>query len=163
MARPPGDVATLRLAVARTDWRTRNDESTRDTGPTAFSLARDNLLAILPNYQYEVMSSRGEDQAVDHQTLTRYEARARVIKALAHPTRLFIVEELARGERCVCELREMVGADLSTVSKHLAVLKNAGILSDERRGAQVFYRLRVPCVLNFFGCVEALLRPGPQQ
>lgn len=85
------------------------------------------------------------------------EARARVMKALAHPSRLFIVDELSRGERCVCELTEMVGADVSTVSKHLALLKQAGVVLDERRGQQVFYRLRVPCILNFFGCVEAVL------
>ncbi|HSN55529.1 MAG TPA: metalloregulator ArsR/SmtB family transcription factor [Candidatus Sulfomarinibacteraceae bacterium] len=84
-------------------------------------------------------------------------ARARVMKALAHPSRLFIVDELSRGERCVCELTEMIGADVSTVSKHLAVLKKAGVVLDERRGQQVFYRLRVPCILNFFGCVEAVL------
>ncbi len=85
------------------------------------------------------------------------EARARVMKALAHPSRLFILDELSRGERCVCELTEMVGADVSTVSKHLALLKKAGVVLDQRRGQQVFYRLRVPCVLNFFGCVEAVL------
>jgi len=84
-------------------------------------------------------------------------ARARVMKALAHPSRLFIVDELSRGERCVCELTEMVGADVSTVSKHLAVLKDAGLVLDNRRGQQVFYRLKVPCILNFFGCVEAVL------
>ncbi len=85
------------------------------------------------------------------------EARAKVMKALAHPSRLFIVDELSRGERCVCELTEMIGADVSTVSKHLALLKQAGVVLDERRGQQVFYRLRVPCILNFFGCVEAVL------
>ncbi len=85
------------------------------------------------------------------------EARAKVMKALAHPSRLFIVDELSRGERCVRDLTEMVGADVSTVSKHLALLKNAGVVIDARRGAQVFYRLRVPCILNFFGCVEAVL------
>jgi ArsR family transcriptional regulator len=85
------------------------------------------------------------------------EGRARVMKALAHPSRLFIVDELSRGERCVCELTEMLGADVSTVSKHLAVLREAGLVLDERRGVQVFYRLRVPCILNFFGCVEAVL------
>ena len=87
----------------------------------------------------------------------RYEARATVIKAMGHPTRLFIVEELSRQERCVCELTEMVGADVSTVSKHLSVLKNAGIVQDEKRGSQVFYSLLVPCVLNFFSCVESVL------
>ena len=55
------------------------------------------------------------------------------------------------------EKREMIGADVSTVSKHLALLKQAGVVIDERRGQQVFYRLRVPCILNFFGCVEAVL------
>jgi ArsR family transcriptional regulator len=87
----------------------------------------------------------------------RYAARATVIKAMAHPTRLFIVEELSRGERCVCELTEMVGVDVSTVSKHLSVLRNAGIVQDEKRGSQVFYSLLVPCVLNFFSCVESVL------
>ncbi len=85
------------------------------------------------------------------------EERARVMKALAHPSRLFIVDELSRGERCVCELTEMIGADVSTVSKHLALLREAGLVLDDRRGQQVFYRLRVPCILNFFGCVEAVL------
>jgi ArsR family transcriptional regulator len=86
-----------------------------------------------------------------------YEARARVIKAMAHPTRLFIVEELSKGERCVCDLTDMVGADISTVSKHLSLLKNAGIVEDDKRGTQVFYTLKVPCVLNFFSCVESVL------
>ena len=94
---------------------------------------------------------------MDRQMQAKYEARARVIKALAHPTRLFIVDELAAGEQCVCRLTEMIGADTSTVSKHLATLKNAGIVHDEKRGAQVFYTLRTPCVLNFMSCVESVL------
>lgn len=88
---------------------------------------------------------------------TRFEARARILKALAHPSRLMMVEELSRGERCVCELRERVGADLSTVSKHLSLLRTAGIVEVDKRGVQVFYRLKVPCVLSFFNCVEAVL------
>ena len=91
-------------------------------------------------------------------TKNHCDARAKVIKALAHPSRVFMVEELTKGERCVCELTEMVGADVSTVSKHLSVLKNAGIVIDEKRGQQVFYSLRVPCILNFFSCVEAVLQ-----
>jgi ArsR family transcriptional regulator len=86
-----------------------------------------------------------------------YEARARVIKALAHPARLLIVDELKRGPLCVCELRELVGSDMSTVSKHLSVLKNAGIVEDEKRGVQVYYRLRCPCVTDFFECAEKVL------
>jgi len=97
------------------------------------------------------------------QQRARYEVRARIVKALAHPSRLFIVDELARGERCVCELTEMVGADVSTVSKHLSVLKNAGIVTNERRGTQIFYSLKVPCILNFFGCVEAVVEANAKE
>jgi ArsR family transcriptional regulator len=97
------------------------------------------------------------EHAVKAREKARYEARARIIKSMAHPTRLFIVEELSHQERCVCELTEMIGADVSTVSKHLSVLREAGIVKDEKRGSQVFYSLIVPCVLNFFSCVEAVL------
>jgi len=95
---------------------------------------------------------------MDPKTKIRFEARAKVIKALAHPTRLFMVDELSRQERCVYELTEKVGADVSTVSRHLAVLKGVGIVKDEKRGSQVFYSLRMPCVLNFFTCVETVMK-----
>jgi ArsR family transcriptional regulator len=94
---------------------------------------------------------------MDLQRKKNLDARAGVLKALAHPSRLFIVEELEKQERCVCDLTEQIGADVSTVSKHLSVLKQAGIVIDDKRGNQVFYRLRVPCILNFFGCVESVL------
>jgi ArsR family transcriptional regulator len=86
-----------------------------------------------------------------------FDARAKVLKALAHPTRLFIIEEIEKGENNVNALTAMIGADVSTVSKHLAVLKHAGIVIDEKRGNQVFYRLTVPCITNFFGCIETVL------
>jgi ArsR family transcriptional regulator len=92
-----------------------------------------------------------------------YEARARIIKALAHPARLLMVDELRDGPRCVCELRAVVGSDLSTVSKHLLVLKNAGIVQDERRGVQVYYRLRCPCATDFFECAEKVLRTTAEE
>ncbi|AMK10030.1 ArsR/SmtB family transcription factor [Pseudodesulfovibrio indicus] len=90
----------------------------------------------------------------------RFEERAKVVKAMAHPSRLMVIDELSRGERCVCDLRDLVGADLSTVSKHLSVLKRAGIVEDERRGKQIYYRLRVPCVINFFHCIESVIEAG---
>jgi ArsR family transcriptional regulator len=95
---------------------------------------------------------------MDRITRSGYESRARIIKALAHPSRLFLVDELSKRERCVCDLTELVGADISTVSKHLSVLKASGIVMDEKRGNQVFYRLRVPCVLKFFDCVAAVMQ-----
>lgn len=95
---------------------------------------------------------------MDDSTRARYAAWAEIIKALAHPSRLFIVDELSRGERCVCELTEMIGADMSTVSKHLAILKNVGIVQDEKRGTQVYYSLKCPCVLDFITCVNEVLK-----
>lgn len=86
------------------------------------------------------------------------EAKAAVLKALAHPTRLWMAEQLAGGERCVCEFVEALDVDFSTVSKHLAVLKQAGIVQDDKRGKQVYYRLRVPCVLKFMHCVESVIQ-----
>ncbi|MDZ7820330.1 MAG: metalloregulator ArsR/SmtB family transcription factor [Candidatus Marinimicrobia bacterium] len=86
-----------------------------------------------------------------------YEAKAAVFKALGHPTRLWIAEELKKKEHCVCEFVEKINADFSTVSRHLAVLKHAGIVGDEKRGMNVFYHLKVPCILNSMTCVEAVI------
>ncbi|ADU61523.1 regulatory protein ArsR [Pseudodesulfovibrio aespoeensis Aspo-2] len=96
-------------------------------------------------------------QPIRTDTVEDYRRKAKVMKALGHPSRLMIVDELSRGERCVCDLTALVGHDMSTVSKHLSVLREAGIVVDDKRGLQVFYRLKVPCVLNFFKCVDAVL------
>lgn len=100
---------------------------------------------------------------MDSKTQARLTIRANVFKALAHPSRLFIVEQLAQKERCVCELTEMIGADMSTVSKHLSVLKGAGIILDEKRGLQVHYRLKMPCVLRFFDCVGEVVETNAKE
>ena len=104
----------------------------------------------------------GGDSAMVYTTPIDCRAPAKVFKALGHPTRLFIALELGKGRRCVCELQELVGADMSTISKHLSVLREAGLVTDERRGTKVFYSLTVPCVLSFMSCVEGLaaLRVG---
>lgn len=83
--------------------------------------------------------------------------KAQVLKAMAHPGRLAMLEALAGGERCVCDLQKVVGSDMSTVSKHLSVMKRAGLVADRKEGLWVHYRLRVPCVLDFMTCVEAVL------
>ncbi len=93
----------------------------------------------------------------------KLERRAIILKALAHPSRLMMVDELAKGERCVCELQELVGADISTVSKHLSVLKKAGLVESDKRGLQVFYALLSPCVMNFFTCVESVIEANKKQ
>lgn len=85
------------------------------------------------------------------------EAKANVLKALGHPTRLWMAEQLADGEKCVCELGETINADFSTISKHLTVLKQAGVVIDEKRGKQVYYKLKVPCILKYMPCVEKVV------
>ena len=91
-------------------------------------------------------------------SIERYEARARIAKALGHPSRLVMLDALADGELCVCELTELVGADQSTVSKHLSVLKQAGIVSDRKEGSMTFYRLKVSCLQGFWQCIESVLK-----
>jgi len=84
----------------------------------------------------------------------KYKNRAEIMKALAHPTRLFIVDFLVDGEKCVCEIVEQVGVDISTISKHLLVMKNAGLIESDKRGLNVYYKLVCPCVSNLFTCLE---------
>lgn len=92
------------------------------------------------------------------QDQVRYDAQAQIMKALGHPTRVFIAHELAKGEKCVCELTDMVGADTSTISKHLSIMKNAGIVEFEKRGTSMYYSLKMTCVLNFFTCANQVLK-----
>jgi len=77
-----------------------------------------------------------------------------VFKALGHRVRLQIVRELIAGDRCVCELVELSGLGWSSVSRHLSVLRNAGVLGEEKRGAKVFYHLRMQNVANFIRYME---------
>ncbi|MCF7794367.1 MAG: metalloregulator ArsR/SmtB family transcription factor [Candidatus Cloacimonetes bacterium] len=90
--------------------------------------------------------------------IKKYEEMARISKALAHATRLFIIHKLDQQEYCVKDLTQMIGADISTVSKHLTVLKNAGIINSEKRGNCIFYKLQTRCVLNIFNCVMNVIQ-----
>ena len=93
---------------------------------------------------------------MNSEILKKYKRRSEIVKALAHPTRLFIVDFLSEGERCVCEIVEQVGVDISTISKHLSVMKNAGLVEDEKRRLNVFYKMTCPCILNLFNCLESI-------
>lgn len=86
-----------------------------------------------------------------------FQNHAEIYKALAHPTRLFIIYEIAENKRSVTELADKVGIDLSTMSKHLEILKSRKIISRIKQGNQVFYRLEFTCILNFFECVNKSL------
>ena len=80
--------------------------------------------------------------------------QAEVFKALGHPGRMAIVHALGHGAVCACELATAAGCAASTTSRHLTVLRHAGVIADERRGQQIFYRLSCPCVLAFAECIN---------
>lgn len=85
---------------------------------------------------------------------------AEKFKALGHPIRLWIAQQLLDGEHCVHEFVEQCDLDFSTVSQHLSALKQAGILSDDKRGKHVFYRLDCTCVRKFLESLAEQTKNG---
>ncbi len=83
--------------------------------------------------------------------------KADVFKAMGHPLRLGIIELLQEGEKCVCDIVSHVGTEMSNVSKHLFILKTAGLVSDRRDGLKIMYKLAMPCALDFVRCVEGVV------
>lgn len=81
-------------------------------------------------------------------------SEAAVFKSLGHPTRLWIVKQLANSEHCVCEFVEAIGVKFATVSQHLAILKQAGIIENDKRGKSVFYRLKYPCLAKLVNDIK---------
>jgi ArsR family transcriptional regulator len=82
--------------------------------------------------------------------------RSVIVKAMAHPTRLLVMEVLTQGEKCVNDLTLLAGCDVTTLSKHLAVMRRAGLLQCEKRGVSVFYQIACPCFLEFFRCIDLI-------
>ncbi|PLX19839.1 MAG: transcriptional regulator [Candidatus Muiribacterium halophilum] len=94
---------------------------------------------------------------MDNKQKSLLEEKAAILKALGNPARLYIVERLKIKKTCVCDLVKDIDLDFSTVSRHLNTLKKAGIITSEKKGKQVFYRLEVPCILDFISCVERVI------
>ena len=90
-------------------------------------------------------------------TFQEAEIRAKIIKAMAHPVRLMMIEFLKGGERSFSEMFDLFKLDKSTVSKHLLVMKEAGIVSSRKEGMDMIYTLDVPCITDFFSCVTAVI------
>lgn len=84
----------------------------------------------------------------------RYQLQAEMFKALAHPVRIQLLDQLKERSWCVCELAAEVGIDKSVASKYLAQLKSAGLIDDEKRGTLVEYRLVAPCILEMAACAQ---------
>ena len=95
---------------------------------------------------------------MNNSIIEEYESQANLMKALSHTTRLFIINELAISPRCVKDLTKMVDVDISTISKHLNILKNAGIICGHKQGNKIYYELKMKCVLDFFKCANKIIR-----
>jgi ArsR family transcriptional regulator len=87
-----------------------------------------------------------------------FKKQAQVLKALAHESRLMIVDRLYEGEASAGELTLLVGSDQTTVSKHLAILRAHGIVESRREGNVAIYKLNTPCVVNFFSCAANVMK-----
>jgi DNA-binding transcriptional ArsR family regulator len=100
---------------------------------------------------------------IDNEQQDLYELQAEVIKAVAHPVRIAIVEFLKDQEQCVCDIVTHVGAQRSNVSRHLAVMVNAGVLSFRKEGLKVIYKLETCCMPEFLGCVAKVVEQRTAQ
>ena len=87
-----------------------------------------------------------------------FEKQAQIVKASAHPLRIAILDFLRDGEKCVCDIAGHVGSERSNVSRHLSVMAGAGLLSHRKEGLKVIYKLKTPCILDFFSCVTRVLK-----
>ena len=87
-----------------------------------------------------------------------FEKQAQIAQAIAHPLRIAIVHFLEDGEQCVCDIAEFVGSERSNVSRHLSVMVKAGLLEYRKEGLKVIYKLKTPCVNDFFACAVKVVK-----
>lgn len=85
------------------------------------------------------------------------ERQAEFLKALANPTRLLLLSQLAGGERCVCELMADTELEQANTSQHLAILRNQGIVESRRDGPRTMYSIKRPEVAKILALVNAAL------
>ena len=91
------------------------------------------------------------------------QARAKVLKALGHPTRLQILDLLDQGDLCLCEFNPLFKIRQPTLSRHLAVLKQAGIITERRAGSRFILHLATPCILRSFDCAVEVVQADHQR
>lgn len=94
---------------------------------------------------------------MNQEIINQFQNEADIFKCLAHPTRLFILHAIKDNRLSVRELTEKVGVDMSTISKHLTILKREKIITGEKVNNQVFYSLNIPCVLDFMTCAKRVI------
>ncbi|HEY5504996.1 MAG TPA: metalloregulator ArsR/SmtB family transcription factor [Sedimentisphaerales bacterium] len=87
-----------------------------------------------------------------------FQKQAQVAQAIGHPLRLAIIDFLKDGPQCVCDIAEYIGSERSNVSRHLSLMVAAGVLEHRKEGLKVIYRLKCPCILDFFSCMSGVLK-----
>jgi ArsR family transcriptional regulator len=92
-----------------------------------------------------------------------YKLKTNIIKALANPVRLMIIDYLREGEKCVCEIVEQLNEEQSNISKSLGILKSNGLIKDRIDGLNVYYRLNLCCINEFFCCLDKLFSENLNQ
>ncbi len=90
-------------------------------------------------------------------------ATAEMLKALAHPTRLRIIESLKEGEKCVCELAPELKLEQANISQHLSILKKQGFIVGQQRGMRTFYRICHQEVFDLVSLIHSLLEKKIRQ
>ena len=89
---------------------------------------------------------------------TIYDKQAEILKSLAHPLRIAVLDYLKDGEQCVCDIAKYVGSERSNVSRHLAIMVSCGVLESRKEGLKVIYSLKTRCILDFFKCITTCLK-----
>lgn len=94
---------------------------------------------------------------MNQRIIQTYQIEASFFKSLAHPVRLFIIHQLEYKKHGVQELADMAEIDISTMSRHLDILKRHQIVTSEKIKNGVFYTLNIPCVLEFMTCTNKVI------
>jgi ArsR family transcriptional regulator len=89
--------------------------------------------------------------------------KAEVFQALAHPTRIHIVECLGDGELSVGAIVERIGVEPANLSQHLAVLRSKRLVVNRKEGNQVFYSLRDPLLIKVLGTLRLYFQAHLQE
>jgi len=84
--------------------------------------------------------------------------RTDVLKALAQPTRLKILDFLREGERCVCEIFPAIGEEQSNTSRHLNMMLSAGVLSRRKDGLKIYYVIKHPQIVEILDIVTIIVK-----
>lgn len=92
-----------------------------------------------------------------------YKLKTNVVKALANPVRLMIIDCLRDGEKCVCEIVNQLKEEQSNISKSLGILKSNGLIKDRKEGLNVYYRLNLCCINEFFCCLDNIISENLNQ